>query len=210
MGKLIVSEFVTLDGVVEAPGGEQTHPHTGWVIEHTGPEQIDYKTKEVFEAEALLLGRITYEGFAASWPQRDGEFADKMNSMPKYVVSSTIAEPLEWDNSTVVKGALAREVTRLKEQDGGPLLVAGSATLVRALIEHDLVDELRLMVFRSWSEAACERSPSHEPRSCSSSPTSRGSPPASPSTPTVPPAPPWPMTELRPSATWASTSGASG
>jgi dihydrofolate reductase len=147
MGKLIVSEFVTLDGVVEAPGGEQTHPHTGWVIEHTGPEQIDYKTKEVFEAEALLLGRITYEGFAASWPQRDGEFADKMNSMPKYVVSSTVAEPLEWNNSTVVKGALAREVTRLKEQDGGPLLVAGSATLVRALIEHDLVDELRLMVF---------------------------------------------------------------
>jgi dihydrofolate reductase len=147
MSKLIVSEFVTLDGVMESPGGEETHPHAGWVIEHAGPEQIDYKTKEIFEAEALLIGRITYEGFAASWPHRDGEFADKMNSMPKYVVSSRIAEPLEWNNSTVVKGDVAKEITRLKEQDGGPLLVAGSATLVRALIEHDLVDELRLMVF---------------------------------------------------------------
>jgi dihydrofolate reductase len=147
MSKLIVSEFVTLDGVMQAPGGEQTHPHTGWVIEHTGPEQIDYKTKEIFEAEALLLGRVTYEGFAASWPHRDGEFADRMNSMPKYVVSSTLPEPLEWNNATVVKGGVAKEVTRLKEQDDGPLLVAGSATLVRALIEHQLVDELRLMVF---------------------------------------------------------------
>jgi dihydrofolate reductase len=147
MGKLIVSEFVSLDGVVEAPGGEPTHPHTGWVIEHTSPEQIDYKMKETFEAEAMLLGRVTYEGFAASWPHRDGEFADKINSMPKYVVSSTLAEPLEWHNSTLVKGDLAKEVTRLKEGSDGPILVAGSATLVRALIEHDLVDELRLMVF---------------------------------------------------------------
>ena len=147
MGKLIVSEFMTLDGVVEAPGGEQTHPHTGWVIEHHGPDNMEYKLAEVHEAESLLIGRTTYDGFAAAWPEYEGEFADKMNSMPKYVVSSTIAEPLEWNNSTVVKGALAREVTRLKEHDGGPLLVAGSATLVRALIEHDLVDELRLMVF---------------------------------------------------------------
>jgi dihydrofolate reductase len=132
---------------MEAPGDERTHPHWGWVFEHAGPEQIAYKTKEVLEAEALLLGRVTYEGFAAAWPQRDGEFADKMNAMPKYVVSSTLAEPLEWNNSTVVKGDVAPEVTRLKEQDGGPILVAGSATLVRVLIEHDLVDELRMMVF---------------------------------------------------------------
>jgi dihydrofolate reductase len=147
MSKLIVTEFVTLDGVMEAPGGEPTHPHTGWVFDFMGPEQQQYKLNEVLETESHLLGRVTYESFAGAWPEREGEFADKMNSMPKYVVSSTLAEPLEWNNSTLIRGDVAAEVGKLKEQGAGPILVAGSATLVHALIENDLVDELRLMVF---------------------------------------------------------------
>jgi dihydrofolate reductase len=147
MSKLIVTEFVTLDGVMEAPGGEPTHPHSGWVGDYMSPEQLRYKLDEVLEAESLLIGRVTYEGFSAAWPPRDGEFADKMNSMPKYVVSSTLTEPLEWNNSTLIQGDVAEEVGKLKAQDGGPIVVAGSATLVQSLIENDLVDELRLMVF---------------------------------------------------------------
>ena len=147
MSKLIVTEFVTLDGVMEAPGGEPTHPHTGWVFDFMSPEQQQYKLNEVLEAESHLLGRVTYESFAGAWPEREGEFADKMNSMPKYVVSSTLEEPLEWNNSTLIQGDVVEEVGKLKEQDGGPILVAGSATLVHSLIENDLVDELRLMVF---------------------------------------------------------------
>jgi dihydrofolate reductase len=147
MSNLIVTEFVTLDGVMEAPGGEQSHPHTGWVFDYMSPEQEQYKLNEALEAESHLLGRVTYEGFAAAWPEREGPFADKINSMPKYVVSSTLAEPLEWNNSTLIKGDVAAEVGKLKERDGGPILVAGSATLVHSLIENDLVDELRLMVF---------------------------------------------------------------
>lgn len=147
MSKLIVTEFVTLDGVMEAPGGETTHPHTGWVFDFMSPEQQQYKFDEILEAESHLLGRVTYESFAGAWPKREGEFADKMNSMPKYVVSSTLQEPLEWNNSRLIRGDVAEEVGRLKEPDGGPILVAGSATLVHSLIENDLVDELRLMVF---------------------------------------------------------------
>ncbi len=147
MSKLIVSEFVTLDGVMEAPGGEPSHPHSGWVIDYMSPEQEQYKLNETLEAESLLLGRVTYEGFSAAWPKREGEFADKMNSMPKYVVSSTLEDPLEWNNSTLIQGDVAEEIARLKEQDDGPILVAGSATLVQSLTENDLVDELRLMVF---------------------------------------------------------------
>ena len=147
MSKLIVTEFVTLDGIMEAPGGEPTHPHTGWVFDFMGPEQEQYKLNEALEAESHLLGRVTYESFAGAWPKRDGEFADKINSMPKYVVSSTLEEPLDWKNSTLIRGDVAEEVGKLKKQDGGPILVAGSATLVHSLIENDLVDELRLMVF---------------------------------------------------------------
>ena len=149
MSKLIVTEFVTLDGIMEAPGGEPTHPHSGWVFDYMSDEQQQYKLGEVLEAESHLLGRVTYESFAAAWPEREGEFADKINSMPKYVVSSTLADPLEWSNSTLIQGDVAEEVGKLKEQDGGPILVAGSSTLVRALIEYDLVDELRLVVFPS-------------------------------------------------------------
>jgi dihydrofolate reductase len=144
MAKLIVSEFVTLDGVMEAPGGEEGHPHTGWVFDFVSPEQERYKLEEVMEAEALLLGRVTYEGFAAAWPERGGGFADKMNGMPKHVVSTTLEDPV-WSNTSVLRDV--KDVAGLKEKDGGPLLVAGSRTLVHSLMEHALVDEYRLMVF---------------------------------------------------------------
>ena len=147
MSKLIVTEFVTLDGVMEAPGGEPSHPHSGWVFDFMSPEQEQWKLREALEAGSHLLGRVTYEGFAAAWPQREGEFADHINSMPKYVVSSTLSEPLEWENSTLISGDVADQVGKLKERDEAPILVAGSATLVHSLIESDLVDELRLMVF---------------------------------------------------------------
>jgi dihydrofolate reductase len=147
MRKLIVSEFVTLDGVMEAPGGEPTHPHAGWVFAFMSPAQEQYKLEETLQTGSLLLGRVTYEGFAAAWPERSGPFADKMNSMPKHVVSATLSEPLAWSNSTILAGDVAESVANLKAADGGPIVVAGSATLARSLIEHDLVDELRLMVF---------------------------------------------------------------
>jgi len=145
MRTLIVTEFITLDGVVEAPGGEPTHPHAGWTMPYGVPELFEYKLTETLEAESLLLGRTTYEGFSEAWPGRDGEFADKMNAMPKHVVTSTLDE-LGW-NSEVLSGDVPAAVRGLKEGDGGPILVAGSASLVRTLLSHDLVDELRLMVF---------------------------------------------------------------
>ena len=144
--KLIVSEFVSLDGVMEAPGGEAGYPHSGWVGDFMGPEQLQYKLNEVLEGESLLIGRVTYESFAGAWPERKGVFADKMNTMPKHVVSKTLRDPA-WSNTEVLGGDLIEEVTRLKEQDGGPILVAGSRTLVHALIEAGLVDEFRFMVF---------------------------------------------------------------
>jgi dihydrofolate reductase len=143
---LVVTEFITLDGVVEAPGGEPGHPHSGWAFDFVGPQQMAFKLAEVLDAESLLIGRTTYEGFAAAWPERDGEFADKMNGMPKYVVSSTLSEPA-WSNTTVLAGDWVADVASLKARDAGPILVAGSATLVRELLSLGLVDELRLMVF---------------------------------------------------------------
>ena len=147
MAPLIVSEFITLDGVVEAPGGESSHPHTGWTTSYFSDEQGQFKFDEVMEAESLLIGRNTYDGFSAAWPNYEGPFADKMNSMPKYVISSTLTDPLAWNNSTVLSGDVVEEVKALKERDTGPIVVAGSATLVRTLIDEGLVDELRLMVF---------------------------------------------------------------
>jgi dihydrofolate reductase len=146
MRKIVVSEFVTLDGVMEAPGGEPGHPHTGWVFDFIGNEQVQYKLEETLEAESLLLGRVTYESFAGAWPGRSGEFADKMNAMPKHVVSTTLQDP-EWHNSRVINGDIVREITRLREGESGFMLVAGSRTLVHTLMEHDLVDEYRLMIF---------------------------------------------------------------
>jgi dihydrofolate reductase len=149
MGKIVVTEFVSLDGVIEAPGGGEDYKHAGWTFEiERGEEGDKFKFDELVEAEAQLLGRVTYEGFAAAWPTIEDEvgFAEKMNSMPKYVVSSTLSEA-SWNNTTILSGDVAEEVAKLKQEVDGVILIAGSARLVQALIEHDLVDELRLMVF---------------------------------------------------------------
>jgi dihydrofolate reductase len=147
MGSIVITEFVSLDGVMEAPGGGEDYRHGGWTFEiDRGAEGDKFKLDEALNADALLLGRVTYEGFAAAWPSREGEFADKFNTMPKYVVSSTLQNP-DWNNSTVLDGDLAQEIAKLKQEQDGDIVVHGSARLVQALIEHDLVDELRLMVF---------------------------------------------------------------
>ena len=142
MGRIVVTEFISLDGVIEDPGGSEDFKYGGWSFEiDRGEEGDKFKLDEALEADALLLGRKTYEGFAAAWPSRDGEFADKFNNMPKYVVSSTLKDP-EWTNSTVLDGDLAEEVSKLRQDVDGDIVVHGSGQLVQAL-----VDELRLMVF---------------------------------------------------------------
>ena len=146
MGRIVVTEFVSLDGVMEDPGGSERFKHGGWSFKIDTGEGMTFKVEETMASDALLLGRVTYEGFAEAWPTRDGEFADRFNSMPKHVVSSTL-ERAEWNNSDVLEGDLEAGVARLKEQYEGDVVVHGSATLVQALIERDLVDELRLMVF---------------------------------------------------------------
>jgi dihydrofolate reductase len=149
MGKLVVSEFVTLDGVIEDPGGAESFERGGWAFRFDrGAEGDKFKLDEVMQAEALLLGRVTYEGFAAAWPSRTDEagFAEKMNSMPKYVVSSTL-RGADWNNSTLLGGDPAQEVAKIKQQRVGEILLNGSGRLVSMLMEHDLVDEYRLMVF---------------------------------------------------------------
>jgi dihydrofolate reductase len=147
MGKVIVSQFITLDGVVEDPGGSEEFDRGGWAFNFDrGPEGDKFKLDEVMGSEALLLGRVTYEGFAEAWPSRSGGFADKFNSMPKYVVSTTLKDP-EWNNSTVIDGDVAEGLAELKQRVDGDILVNGSVQLVQTLAEHDLVDEYRLMVF---------------------------------------------------------------
>jgi dihydrofolate reductase len=171
MGKIVISEFVSLDGVVEDPAGIEGFKHGGWTFEidrgeeggdgpvglpQEGvvsgallrvPEQVAlHILEETLGAEALLLGRVTYEQFAGRWPSRDGEFADKYNNMPKFVVSSTLEDP-EWNNSKVLKGDVVAEISSLTRELDGDILVPGSIRLARALIEHNLVDELRLMVY---------------------------------------------------------------
>jgi len=147
MGRIVVTEFISLDGVIEAPGGGEDYKYGGWTFEiDRGDEGNRFKLDETMSSAALLLGRRTYEGFAAAWPERDGEFADKFNTMPKYVVSSTLRDP-EWTNSTVLSGDVVDEITKLKQEQDGDIVVHGSARLVQSLIENDLVDELRLMVF---------------------------------------------------------------
>ena len=147
MGRIVVTEFVSLDGVMEDPGGSENFEHGGWSFQFNRGEEGDkFKLDETMSSDALLLGRVTYEGFAAAWPSRDGEFADKFNAMPKYVVSTTLENP-EWNNSTVLKGDVSEEVAKLKQEHDGDIVVHGSAQLAGALIENDLVDELRLMVF---------------------------------------------------------------
>jgi dihydrofolate reductase len=147
MGRIVVTEFASVDGVVEDPGGSEDFKYGGWAFEFKRGEAGDnFKLEETRASDALLLGRVTYEGFANSWPSREGEFADKFNNMPKYVVSSTLSDP-DWTNTTVLDGDLADAVARLKQQHEGDIVVHGSVQLVQALIEQDLVDELRLMVF---------------------------------------------------------------
>jgi len=147
MGKIVVTEFMSLDGVVEDPGGAEDYKHGGWSFEISrGDEGDKFKLDEALASDALLLGRTTYDGFAEAWPQRDGEFADKFNGMPKYVVSSTLRDP-EWTNSTVIAGDLAQAVADIKAKHDGDIVVHGSAQLAQALLAQDLVDELRLMVF---------------------------------------------------------------
>lgn len=146
MRKLIVSEFVSIDGVMEAPGGEPGYPHSGWVFDFMGEEQLRYKLDETLEAESLLIGRVTYESFAGAWPQRKGEFADKMNAMPKHVASRTLKNP-EWNNTTVIGGNVVTEIAKLRQGTGGPILVGGSRMLVHTLLGEDLIDELRVMIF---------------------------------------------------------------
>jgi dihydrofolate reductase len=147
MGKLVVTEFVSVDGVFEDPGGSESYEHGGWTFEYDrGQDGDKFKLDELMEAEVQLLGRVTYEGFADAWPAREGEFADKLNNDPKYVVSTTLKDP-EWQNTTVISSDVAAELTKLKERAKGTILVAGSGTLVRTLLDADLVDELRLMVF---------------------------------------------------------------
>jgi dihydrofolate reductase len=147
MGKIVITEFLSLDGVIEDPGGVEGFKHGGWSFEiDRGDEGDTYKLEETLASQALLLGRRTYDVFAASWPSRTGEFADKFNGLPKYVVSSTLKDP-EWNNATVLGGDVVEEVSRLKQELDGDIVVHGSPKLARALIEHDLVDELRLMVY---------------------------------------------------------------
>ena len=151
MRKVVVSEFISLDGVIEDPGGAGGFDRGGWSFQFDrGPEGDKFKFDELAAADALLLGRVTYEGFAAAWPQMEeqtGEYGAWMNGYPKHVASRTLEEPLEWNNSTLIKGEIAEEVSRLKQQDGKDILVFGSGELVRTLMEHDLIDEYRLMVF---------------------------------------------------------------
>ena len=149
MGRIVVTEFVSLDGVMEDPGGAEGYKHGGWSFQVSrGDEGDKFKLDELVDAEAQLLGRVTYEGFAKAWPTITDEagFAEKMNSMPKYVVSSTLTDP-EWQNTTVLSGDVAEEVSKLKQEVDGNILVPGSAQLVQALLGNDLVDELRLMVY---------------------------------------------------------------
>jgi dihydrofolate reductase len=147
MGVLVVTEFVSIDGVFEDPGGSESFEHGGWTFEYDrGAEGDQYKFDELDSAEIQLLGRVTYEGFAKAWPSQEGDFADKINRGRKYVVSTTLTNPA-WENTTVISDNVPTEIARLKKDSGGPILVAGSGTLVGALLADDLVDELRLMIF---------------------------------------------------------------
>ena len=152
MGKIVATEFISLDGVIEDPGGSEDYVHGAWTFEFDrGDEGNKFKLDELEEAEAQLLGRVTYEGFADAWPQREGDpnmggFAKKMNTMPKYVYSTTL-QSADWQNSTILSGDFTADMRKVKDEVDGVILVAGSATLVQALIANDLLDELRLMVF---------------------------------------------------------------
>ena len=147
MGRIVVTEYISVDGIVEAPSGTEPFERVGWTDDFSrGPEGDTFKLDETMASDALLLGRVTYDGFAPFWPQLEGEFAEKFNTMPKYVVSKTLTSP-EWNNTTVLSGDLVDEVTKLKQRFDGDIVVHGSPQLAQALIEHDLVDALHLQVY---------------------------------------------------------------
>src|SRR3990170_881266 len=147
MGTIVISENISLDGVIEDPAGVEGFRLGGWFFEtDRGEDGEKFTLDKTLDTAALLLGRRSYEFFAATWPSRGGELADKLNSLPKYVVSSTIEDP-DWNNSTVLKGDVVDEVAKLKQELNGEVVVLGSPQLTRTLIEHDLVDELRLMIY---------------------------------------------------------------
>ena len=147
MGRIVVTEFVSLDGVFEDPGGSESYEHGGWTFEYDrGDDGNKFKLDELMESEVQLLGRVTYEGFAEAWPSREGPFADKLNSDPKVVVSTTLTDP-QWQNTTVIADDVVARLSTLRDDTEGNILVAGSGTLVETLLGADLVDELRLMVF---------------------------------------------------------------
>ena len=147
MGKLVVTEFVSIDGVFEDPGGAESYEHGGWTFEYDrGDEGNTFKLGELTDSDVQLLGRVTYEGFAEAWPSREGPFAEKLNSDPKVVVSTTLKDP-SWQNTTVVSDDVVARLAKLRDETDGTILVAGSGTLVATLLGADLVDELRLMVF---------------------------------------------------------------
>ena len=148
MGRIVVTEFVSLDGVMEDPGGSEHSKHGAWTFKfNRGEAGNKFKLDETLDAEAQLLGRVTYEGFAQAWPKRSGDpFSGKFNSMPKYVISKTL-RTADWNNSTILSGDVLDEVKKLKQRLKGDILVSGSARLVQTLIANDLVDQLNLMVF---------------------------------------------------------------
>ena len=146
MGKIVISEFVSLDGVIQDPDGKEGFRVGGWVGQIKDREELNtIKLDEALSTEALLLGRRSYEFFAARWQPRGGDLAERLNSLPKYVVSSTLQDP-DWNNSTVLKGDVVNVISKLKQQVAGDIVVYASFQLLRTLLEHDLVDEMRLMV----------------------------------------------------------------
>jgi dihydrofolate reductase len=147
MGKLVVTEFISIDGIFEDPGGSESYEHGAWTFEYDrGDEGNQFKLDELMEAEVNLLGRVTYQGFADAWPSREGEFADRLNNGKKVVVTTTLTHP-QWQNTMVISADVPGQIAKLKAETNGTILVSGSGTLVATLLEHDLVDELRLMVF---------------------------------------------------------------
>jgi dihydrofolate reductase len=147
MGRIVSAEYLTLDGVMEDPGSAGEFKYRGWTTPYWNDELAEYQSELLFASDALLLGRVTYEEFVASWPLRSGDpFTDKMNSMPKFVASTSLEDPLEW-NATLLKGDVAEEVQKLKEQPGQDILIYGSSTLVNLLMKHNLIDVYRLMLY---------------------------------------------------------------
>ncbi len=147
MRKIVVSEFISLDGVIEDPGGAEKFEHGGWTVPYWSDEMAKFKHDELFAIDALLLGGVTYQGFAEAWPSRTGDdYSDRMNSLPKYVVSTTLGK-VEWNNSHLIKANVAEEVSKLKQQPGQDILIFGSSTLVRSLIQRNLIDQYHLQVY---------------------------------------------------------------